>query len=69
MTFAQRKQLVLAAWVATAAIVGLILVIDKPDLWVLVATVSVAPAAIAHWFWIAPEPTLAQLIAVARSRP
>ena len=68
MTFAQRKQLVLAAWVAAVAIVGLILTIDKPDLWMLVATLALAPAAIGNWLWNAPEATLSQLIARARSR-
>lgn len=68
MTFAQRKQLVLAAWIATVAIVGIIVAIDKPDFWMLVATVALAPAAIGDWLWNAPEATLSQLIAAERSR-
>ena len=68
MTFAERKLLVLASWVATVAVVGLILTIDKPDLWMLVATLALAPAAIGNWLWTAPEATLAQLVAAARSR-
>ncbi len=68
MTFTQRKQLVLVAWVATVAIIGLILTIDKPDLWMLVATLALVPAAIGSWLWNAPETTLSQLIARARSR-
>jgi hypothetical protein len=68
MTFTQRKQFVLAAWVATVAIVGLIVTIDKPDLWMLVAIVALTPAAIGSWLWNAPEATLSQLIARARSR-
>lgn len=69
MTFAQRKQLVLASWVATVTIVGLILTISTPDLWMLVAILALAPAAMASWFWNAPEATLSELIARARSRP
>ena len=68
MTFAERKLLVLAAWVATVAIVGLLLTIEKPELWMLVATLALAPAAIGNWLWNAPEATLTQLIAQARSR-
>jgi hypothetical protein len=68
MTFAERKLVVLAAWVATVAIAGLIMTIDKPDLWMLVATLAVGPAAIGNWLWNAPEPTLAQLVAATRSR-
>ena len=68
MTFAERKLLVLAAWVATVAIIGLFLTIDKPDLWMLVAALALVPAAIGNWLWNAPEATLTQLIAAARSR-
>jgi hypothetical protein len=68
MTFAQLKRLILAAWVASAAIVGLILFVDKPGLWILVAALALVPAAIGNWFWNAPEATLSQLIAAARSR-
>ena len=69
MTFAQRKSLILAAWIATVAVVGVIVALDKPDLWMLVAMVALLPTAVASWLWNAPQPTLAQLIATARSRP
>ena len=68
MTFAQRKVLVLATWVATVAIVGIILTIEHPQMWMLVACLALIPAAIGNWFWDAPEATLTQLIARARSR-
>jgi hypothetical protein len=68
MSFAQRKHLVLASWVAVVAIVGVILAIDKPELWILVAGLALVPAAIGNWLWNAPEATLSQLIAAARSR-
>ena len=68
MTFAERKQLVLTAWVATVAIIGVVLTIDKPDLWILVAGLALVPSGIANWWWNAPEATLSQLIAAARSR-
>jgi hypothetical protein len=68
MNFAQRKFLVLAAWVASVATVGLIFAIDKPELWLLIACFALGPAAIGNWFWEAPEATLSQLIARARSR-
>ena len=68
MTFAQRKSLVLASWVATVAIVGIMVAIDKPDFWVLFACLALVPAAIGNWLWNAPEATLSQLIATARSR-
>lgn len=69
MTFDQRKQLVLAAWVATIAIIGVIFAIDKPGLWILIAGLALAPSVIANWLWNAPPPTVSQLIAAARSRP
>ncbi|HEX7281950.1 MAG TPA: hypothetical protein VF239_07840 [Vicinamibacterales bacterium] len=68
MTFAQRKQLILSGWVATVAVVGVVLAIDKPELWIPIAGIALAPAAIASWLWNAPEATLSQLIAAARSR-
>jgi hypothetical protein len=68
MSFAQRKHLVLASWVAIVAIVGVIFTIDKPELWILAAGLALVPAAIANWLWNAPEATLSQLIAAARSR-
>ena len=68
MAFAQRKLLVLAAWVATVMTVGLILTIDKPNLWFLVASLALIPAAIGNWFWNRPEPTLSELIVRGRSR-
>ena len=68
MTFDQRKRLVLAAWVATIAIVGLVFAVDKPDLWSLIAVLALAPSAIANWLWKAPPATVSQLIAAARSR-
>jgi hypothetical protein len=68
MTFAQRKLLVLAAWVATVTIAGVILTVDKPELWILIAALALIPAAIGNWLWNAPEATLSQLIAAARSR-
>ena len=68
MTFDQRKLLILAAWVATVMTVGLILTIDKPNLWLAVAFVATMPAAIGNWLWNRPDPTLSELIARARSR-
>lgn len=61
--------MVLAAWVATVITVGLILTVDKPNLWVLVAALATIPAAVGNWFWDRPDPTLSELIARARSRP
>ena len=69
MSFAQRKQLVLATWVATVGIAGVVLAVDKPDLWFLIVALALVPAAIASWLWTRPEATLSQLIAAARSRP
>jgi len=66
MTFTERKLLILAAWVATVAIVGLILTINKPELWMLVATLALVPAAVGNWFWNAPELTLSEIIAAGR---
>lgn len=68
MTFAQRKFVVLAAWVATVATVGMILAIDRPSMWMLVACFSLISAAIGNWFWDAPQATLSQLIARGRSQ-
>lgn len=68
MSFAQRKQLVLAAWVTTVAIIGGILTTDKPDLWVPILGLALIPAAIGNRLWNAPEATLTQIIAAARSR-
>jgi hypothetical protein len=63
MTFEQRKFLWLAAWTASVATVGLVMTIDRPTLWVTVASVSVIPTAIGNWLWNPPEPTLAELMA------
>lgn len=68
MTFEHRKQLVLTSWIAAVIVIGVVVAIDKPDLWMLIAGLALAPAAIASWFWNAPEATLSQLIAAARSR-
>lgn len=68
MTFAQRKLLVLAAWAATVMTVGLILTIDRPELWVLIASLAIIPVVIGNWLWDAPEATLSELIARSRSR-
>jgi len=68
MTFDQRKQLVLAAWAAAIAIIGVVLAVDKPNLWILIAGLALAPPGIANWLWNAPPPTVSQLIATARSR-
>lgn len=66
MTFARRKQLVLATWIAVVAVGGLILAVDKPDFWMLIAILALAPAAIANWLWNPPDATLSQLIAAQR---
>jgi hypothetical protein len=68
MTFDQRKQLILAAWVATITIIGVVFAVDKPELWIVIAGFALAPTVIANWFWNAPPPTLSQLISAARSR-
>jgi hypothetical protein len=68
MTFAQLKHLILAAWVASIAIVGVLLVVDRPGLWILFAGLALVPAAIGTWFWNAPVASLSQRIAAARSR-
>lgn len=60
--------MVLAVWAAAVSTVGIIVAIDKPDLWLLVACFALIPPAVANWFWNAPEATLSQLIAKARSR-
>lgn len=62
MTFDQMKFLVLSAWVASVMIVGIILTVDKPSLWVVVATIAVIPASVTSWLWTAPPVTLTQLI-------
>jgi hypothetical protein len=68
MTFAQRKLLVFAAWAGTVITVGVVLAIDQPGLWVLVASLAIIPVVVGNRLWDAPEATLSQLIAKARSR-
>ena len=68
MTFEQRKLLVLTAWVASVATAGLILTVDRPNLWLVVGVIATIPAAIGNWLWDAPDPTLSELIAKTRSR-
>jgi len=68
MSFAQRKHLILTAWTASIMIAGVILAIDKPNLWLPAAAAALVPPVIANWFWHAPEPTMSELIAVARTR-
>jgi len=67
MTFAQRKLLVLSAWAALVVAVGLMLAIDNPVSWVLIGSVAIIPVVLGYQFWIAPEPTLSELIVRARS--
>jgi hypothetical protein len=67
MTFAQRKLLVLAAWAAMVVTVGLMLAIDNPVSWVVIGSLAIIPVVIGNQFWIAPEPTLSELIVRARS--
>lgn len=62
MTFDQMKFLVLSVWVASVITVGLILTVDRPSLWVLVATIAVIPASVASWLWTAPPVMVTQLI-------
>ena len=68
MTFAQRKLLVLAAWAAMVVTVGLMIAIDNPVSWVVIGSLAIIPVVIGNKFWIAPEPTLSELIVRARSR-
>jgi hypothetical protein len=67
MTFAQRKLLVLAAWAAMVVTAGLMLAIDNPVSWVLIGSLAIIPVLLGYQFWIAPEPTLSELIARTRS--
>ena len=62
MPFEHMKFLVLSAWVASVITVGLILTINTPSLWVVVATIAVIPASVASWLWTAPPVALTQLI-------
>jgi hypothetical protein len=68
MTFAQRKLAVFAAWALTVAMLGVTLAIDKPDLWFLIASLMIIPVLIGNRLWVAPEPTLSELIARSRAR-
>jgi hypothetical protein len=68
MSFDQQKQLILAAWVATILVIGVMFAIEKPNLWVFVAGLALGPSAIAHWLWNAPQATMSQLIATAKAR-
>jgi len=68
MIFAEQKLIILSAWVATVAIAGVILAIDKPDLWILIACLALIPAALGTWLWQTPKPALAQAIPTPRSR-
>ena len=62
MAFEQMKFLALSLWVATVITIGLIVTIDRPSLWVVVACVAVIPASVASWLWTAPPVALAKLI-------
>ena len=62
MAFEQIKFLTLSLWVATVITIGLIVTIDRPSLWVVVASVAVIPASVASWLWTAPPVMLTQLI-------
>ena len=62
MAFEQMKFLTLSLWVATVLTIGLIVTIDRPSLWVVVAAVAIIPASVASWLWTAPPVILLQLI-------
>ena len=66
MSFEQRKLMILAAWIATVATIGIVATIEDPSMWVFVGSAAVIPAAIANWLWHAPEVTMAELIAKYR---
>jgi hypothetical protein len=68
MTFAQRKLLVLAAWAAMVVTVGLIVAIDKPLSWMVIASLAIIPVVIGNRLWDAPEPTLSELIVRGKAR-
>lgn len=44
------------------AIVGAILTIERPSLWLFVAALAMIPAAIGNSVWNEPEMTLSQLV-------
>ena len=58
----------MAAWVAPVVTAGLILTIDQPNLWLMVACLAMIPAAIGSWLWNQPEATLSEVIVRTRSR-
>jgi hypothetical protein len=62
MAFEQMKFLTLSLWVATVLTIGLIVTVDRPSLWVVVAAVAIIPASVASWVWTAPPVILSQLI-------
>jgi hypothetical protein len=62
MSFEQRKLIILALWVASVFTVGIILTVDTPSLWIFVASLAIAPAALGSWLWHAPEVSMAQII-------
>jgi len=62
MTFEQRKSLILAAWVAVVATAGFLITIDRPSLWLFVASAALIPPTVATWLWNAPQAALAPVI-------
>ena len=68
MTFVQRQLLVLAAWAGLMVTLGVILAVDTPLSWAVIASVAIVPVVIGNRLWDAPEPTLSELIARGRAR-
>lgn len=68
MTFAQRKLLVLAAWAGLVVTLGIVMAVDRPLSWLVVASLAIVPVIVGHRLWDAPEATLSELIARGRSR-
>ena len=61
MAFEHMKFLALSLWVATVVTIGLIVTIDRPSLWVVVAGLAIIPASVASWLWTAPPVALSPI--------
>lgn len=60
--------MVMGAWAGLVVAIGMVMAVDRPLSWLVLASIAIIPVLIGNKLWDEPEATLSELIARGRSR-